>query len=433
MASAWTLAREGVDVTLVEAGARLGGLAGTFRHEGRFYPLAYHHILHRDRVLLWFLRQMGQLDAVRWRRIRMLFHLDGRLWNLAAPWDFLRFPMRATDKLRFAALMLRCFRKENWDDWADRSAAELVDRWAGPGVRETIFERLSRLKFKLPCAEVSGAWLGARLYYREGSSALGYIPGTNWTKVLCDGIAAMLAESGVRVLLGHRVRRLIERDGRLAAAECDDGTQLPADAFVSALPTEVYRSLVPEDSTRDLFSIRYTAILSGVCATRQRIEPDFYWMNLAMLEQSACGIFRLESLNPTIGDPGETCLNFVTHVPHRDDPAYARSSDEIWDGYLRDFEQVFGFRLEPAWTKLQRLPLYSPVFHRGYRNPPVRSARWPGVYFAGNYRTFPSIASTGTALSSGLEAASALLGDIDLSTPVPERVRGFRLTAKPRG
>ena len=38
-----------------------------------------------------------------------------------------------------------------------------------------------------PASEVSGAWLGARLHYREGSAPLGYIPGANWTKVLCDG------------------------------------------------------------------------------------------------------------------------------------------------------------------------------------------------------------------------------------------------------
>jgi hypothetical protein len=53
--------------------------------------------------------------------------------------------------------------------------------------------------------------------------------------------------------------------------------------------------------------------------------------------------------------------------------------------------------------------MYSPVFLRGYRNPPVRSESWPNVFFAGNYRTFPSIASTGTALQSGLDAAASAL------------------------
>ena len=433
MSAAWTLAREGRDVTLIEAGKQLGGLAGTVERDDHFYPLAYHHILRRDRTLLWFLDRMGGLDAVRWRKIRMLFHLDDRLWNLAAPGDFLRFPMRMADKLRFVRLMLRSFRKADWDDWQDRSAAELVDAWGGPGVREVLFERLSRLKFKRPCAEVSAAWLGARLHFREGSSPLGFIPETNWTKVLCEGLSALLEAAGVRVLTGRRILRIVDDGTRVCAVECDDGTTVPGDAFVSALPTEVYRSLIRTDDTPDLFSIRYTAILSGLAVTRQRIRPDFYWMNLASLEQSSDGIFRLESLNPTIGARGETCLNFVTHVPSRDDAVFSRSDDEIWTGYRRDFAQVFGFELEPQWTRLVRLPLYSPVFHRGYRNPAVRSRRWPQVYFAGNYRTFPSIASTGTALRSGVDAAVALLEQTGGSTPVPTEIDGFRLPPMRRG
>jgi hypothetical protein len=58
-----------------------------------------------------------------------------------------------------------------------------------------------------------------------------------------------------------------------------------------------------------------------------------------------------------------------------------------------------------------RVAAYSPIFERGFQNPPVRSGTWKNVYFAGNYRTFPSVASTGTALASGLEAAAAILRD----------------------
>ena len=49
VATAYTLARAGItDVTIVERGPTLGGLAGSFEQEGHFYPLGYHHILHRD-------------------------------------------------------------------------------------------------------------------------------------------------------------------------------------------------------------------------------------------------------------------------------------------------------------------------------------------------------------------------------------------------
>jgi hypothetical protein len=55
------------------------------------------------------------------------------------------------------------------------------------------------------------------------------------------------------------------------------------------------------------------------------------------------------------------------------------------------------------------------------------------VYFGGNYRAFPSIVSTGTALGSGLETSQAVLADLGGATELPALAAGFRLGAMPRG
>lgn len=434
VAAAYTLARAGVtDVTVLERGATLGGLAGSFEREGHFYPLGYHHILHRDRVLLYFLDLIGALRDVRWRRIQMLFHLGGRPYDLGSPAGFLAFPMAWRDKAGFVRLMLKAFNKRDWSDWQDRSAADLVDTYAGPGAREALFERLTRLKFELPCAEVSGAWLGARLYFREGSAPLGYIPGGNWTKVLCDGVTRLLAEQGVKVRLNAIVQRLETSNGRVQAAELATGERIGGDIFVSTIPTEVYLRLLDADRTPEIERIRYSALISVVCATRQAVDSRAYWINLASLDRTACGIFLLSALNPTIGRPGDTCVNFVTHLRGRDRPLFHASDEELLARYLEDFQAVFGFGLEPFWTHVARVPMYSPVFGRSFRNPPIRSTSWSNVYFAGNYRTFPSIVSTGTALGSGLETGRAILAALGARTDLAASAAGYRLAAMPRG
>ena len=426
MGAAWALARGGcTNVTVIERGRELGGLAGTLAEGPHFYPLAYHHILHRDRALLWALDAIGELPRVRWRRIRMLFRLAEGSFDLSRPADFARFPLAWPDKLRFVRLMLRCFRRSDWSDFRDRSAEELVDAWAGPNVRRAIFEPLTRLKFDLPCREVSGAWLGARLHFREGSAPLGYIPGTNWTKVLCDGLRRELETHGVRARCDVAVRRLEIAADRVREVVLADDTRLPAAVVVSSLPVEAYLALAPGEATPGLAAIRYSAIVSALFVTSQRVEPDFYWMNLPTLDLNACGVFRLESLNPTIGAPGESCFNFVSHRPGREDAMLARDDATLLAGYRDDFRRIFGFELEPRWSRITRIPLYSPVFVRGYRNPPLASATWPNVYFAGNYRTFPSIASTGTALGSGFEAGEAILRSLGRTSGLPQAVSRF--------
>jgi hypothetical protein len=145
------------------------------------------------------------------------------------------------------------------------------------------------------------------------------------------------------------------------------------------------------------------------------------------LDFEACGIFLLNSLNPSIGAPGDNCINFVTHLPSRTAEFLHRSDDELMKGYGEDFSRIFGSQLDPVWTHITRLPMYSPTFGPSYQNPPVRSSTWKNVYFAGNYRTFPSIASTGTALWSGLEAGQAILQDRDQDTDILAAVKRFRL------
>ena len=125
----------------------------------------------------------------------------------------------------------------------------------GPGVRRALFDPLTRLKFNRPCSDVSGAWLGARLNFREGSAPLGYIPGTNWTKVLCDGVADLLASASVRVRVSTTVRGLVAEDNRVTRIALDTGERLVA------------------DPRPDLDHVRYTAVVSAIFATKQRVRP----------------------------------------------------------------------------------------------------------------------------------------------------------------
>jgi protoporphyrinogen oxidase len=235
------------------------------------------------------------------------------------------------------------------------------------------------------------------------------MPGCNWTGVLCDGVTELLIRTGVRIRTSTTVTALKGTEGQITDVELQHGERLSADFIVSAVPTEIYRTLLAEDSTPALADVRYTAAVSVICAAKLPIPLPFYWLNLASPRCNASAIFVLNSLNSTIGEPGESCLNFVTHLQSRRSPFFRRSDDELLDGYQADFQAVFRTGLSPNWVHVARIPLYSPILVRGYRNPPVRSSTWRNVYFAGNCRTFPSIVSTGTALLSGLEAAETLL------------------------
>jgi protoporphyrinogen oxidase len=430
-ATAHSLARIGYrDITIVERLPELGGLAGSFERDGHVYPLGYHHILHKDRTLLYFLERIGAMRDVRWRRVRMLFSLGGRAYDLSRPADFLAFPLSLRDKASFARLMLSAFMTDDWSGWSGRTAAELLAERTTPNVQRVIFEPLTQLKFQLPCSKVSASWLGARLSFREGSAPFGYIPQTNWTTALCRGVARTLAEQGVKIRVSTGVERLHVSGDRVTGADLTTGEHAKADLFVSALPVTTYRRLVEHDDTPGLNDIQYTALLSTLCATRQKVDADFYWMNLSSLDKTASALFNLTSLNPSIGGPGETCFNFVTHLHSPSDPVFALSDEELGARYADDFRVLMGVPLEPRWTVINRIRAYSPIFTPDYKNVPARSSRFSNLFFTGNYRTFPSITSTGTALGAGLDTAEAI---DPRASALRDEVGAFRLRAMPRG
>jgi protoporphyrinogen oxidase len=432
LAVAYTLAREGWrDIAVLERLPEAGGLAGSFERDGHVYPLGYHHILERDAPLLYFLEQMNALPDVRWRKIKMLFRMADKNYDLAHPIDFLRFPMGFIDKLYFARLMFMAFSRSDWSEWHDKSAAELVEHYASTGVREIIFEPLTQLKFNLPASEVSGAWLGARLHYREGSMPFGCVPGTNWTKVLCDGLVRLIEDLGVNLRINTAISGIHADGDRISAVELSTGERITSDIFVSTIPTNLYSRMLPQDDTAGLREVKYSALISAICATDQKIDPEFYWMNLPSLQHAACGIFKLDSLNPEIGRPGDACINFVTHLNNRGMPMFSMSDEELTKAYSDDFEKIFGMKLKPRWFNICRVPEYSPILYRNFQNPLARSTRFNNVYFAGNYRTFPSIVSTGSALGSGVEVGKLILEQNGQGCVVDAGVRNFRLKSKP--
>lgn len=426
LAAAAALAEAGVrPVTVLEAGPGVGGLAGSFANDHGVFPLGYHHILQRDHTLLYVLDALGLGERVRWRRVPLLFHVGGRSYDLGRPLDFLRYPLSPLDKARFVRLMLRCFGKSDWSDWAGRSAEELLAEWGSPSLREQMFEPLARVKFELPTRDVSAAWLGARLHYREGSTALGYVPGTNWTRELVRGLARLVVGLGATIRTDVDVSAITHPDGGGGPVQISAAGTAPleADWLLTSIPTTRYCELAPDDPSPHLRSIEYTALTSVIVAARVVLPREFYWMTVLDPGYSVSGLFVLDALNPTLGLPGYRYLNLVTHSRSAASELFSQPDAEILARYERDLHRLVGAPSEVAWRVVNKVRRYSPVLAPSYANPPVRSEARPRVFFAGNYRTFPSVVSTGTAMASGFEAAAAMLDA--MGRPHPPLVRGF--------
>jgi protoporphyrinogen oxidase len=408
MAASWRLASRGQRVLLLEKGEQLGGLASSFEQSGRLYPLGYHHILSSDDHLLAFLARLGLLDRVHWKRLEMGFYIDGETYGLGRPSDFVRFPLSWPTKLRMAARTgLAWMPMRNGDE----PASDWLQRITGESAITEFFDRLTQIKFGLPTSALSAYWLRARLRAGEGGCNYGYIPNADWVSVMVDNLHRKLIENGVEIRLNSEAVQLEtnEAQTRVNGVTLRTGDTISTRCVLGALAPPLMSKLMPS-ADPNIDSIEYTGVISTVLATRQEVPIERYWTNFLQPYRSFGGIFRLDLLNNTLGHPGMRVLNFCTHIKDRGPGSMLRCEpNEIEAQYLTDFEKCFGMKLKPEWVHTSRIPYYSPVFVSGYTNPPVQSDELNNVFFAGNHRTFPVLATTGSAMGSGWEAAASIL------------------------
>jgi len=407
MAAALTLAEHGQAVTLVEAANHLGGLASSFERDGRLMPLGYHHILSSDSHLVAFLARFGLLKDVHWKRLEMGFSVEGQIHGLANLSDFARFPLPWRIKARMAARVASAWLPMSEDE----PASAWLTRVAGKRAVESFFDPLTHIKFGLPTSALSAAWLRERLAAGEAGCRYGYIPNADWVSVVVQTLRERLEATGVRILMETAAGKfeLNDRRDRVHRIALSTGEVLKPRSVVAALSPPLLCRLTPDAPDPQLSAIDYSGVVSTVIATHQPVPLDRYWTNFIRPTWSFGGIFRLDLLNESLGHPGVHLLNFCTHVRQGKGSFLHLEPAAIEDRYLADFETRFGIRLEPEWIHTSRIPMYSPVFVNGYTNPPVQHRLLGNLFLAGNHRTFPVLATTGSAMGSGVEAAAAVL------------------------
>ena len=161
---------------------------------------------------------------------------------------------------------------------------------------------------------------------------------------------------------------------------------------------------------KTLRSFEYLDALSLIVETKQKLTRELYLLSCLKPRYSFGGIFALSSLNNTIGVENGTVINFFTTLSKNYEYLREKKDHELLKIYQDDFEKIFRFRLNPEWYHLTLIKNYSPKFLMGYKNLDQRGV-FKGLYFAGNYLTYPIITSTGSAYKSGVTAANFITED----------------------
>jgi len=279
LTSAYYLAKEGHEVTIMEKEGVLGGLAVGFRGEKWNWNLerAYHHLFATDNDILNFSKEIG-FDKIYFRSPEtssLFFDKKLQIFPLDTPIDLLKLPLLGfIDKFR-AGLIIVFLKISPYFPFYDKITSEdFLKKTMGINVWNRLWQQLFRGKFGKYAGIVSSVFIWARINKRTKS--LGYIKGGFQSFI--DYVENILRKLNVNILTCYEVKK-IEKSGDKFKID----NQI-YDKVISTLPTFIMSKLTSNIFSSNYLSkftkLKYLNAITFILETDKPIMDKTYWLNI---------------------------------------------------------------------------------------------------------------------------------------------------------
>jgi all-trans-retinol 13,14-reductase len=275
------LAREGVDVTVLEKEPNPGGLLASFRRRGTWFDTGVHYLgsLAPGQVLwkyfqtldLFPLCQFDQMDA---RGLEEYRFPGGYSFQVPQGWDAYEQHLVDSFPAEKSAIQA-CVR--DWRSMAEhfplynlnitfspeQESEVFSDPKAAMPLREYLKQHFSDPKLRA-CLSANNALYGIApdecpvyihaLIVDSFINSAWRVRGSSQT--LCQALVQRLREAGGQIRLNSRVQKLVSENKRIAKAVLDSGEEITADWFISTIHPKQMLGLVDDQAVRPIYRQR---------------------------------------------------------------------------------------------------------------------------------------------------------------------------------
>ncbi len=428
LSAAWDLVRAGHQVTVYEAGDKVGGLAAGFRDEGWDWTLEkfYHHWFASDAEILRLADELGVREKVLFPRPKTSMWMEGKNYQLdsvlSAALTMLKMPkMSLVAKARFGFTTLYLKFARSWQKMEQYTAHEWLLKKMGRQAYETLWMPMLIGKFGESYREVNMAWFWARIHSR--TTRLGTFEGGFQT--FLETLAARVQQDGAIVRLGTPLKSITQMENGCFTLEVGNGEQVEADLVLSTTSPRLLRQTVPQiqgDYAAKLDGLRSMGAVVIVLALKEQLlEDGTYWLNLP-------------ADNPDKKQSRFPFLALVEHTNYLEREHYGGDRLVYCGDYVAPTHEYFQLTEEQVVERFTAaLPTFNPkfskewirkwwVFRAPYAQPlptvnhsqNIPDIRTPlnGLYWASMSQVYPWDRGTNYAVEIGRRTAHMMLDDL---------------------
>lgn len=445
MTLALRLAREGHQVSLLEASDHLGGLADPWTIGDVTWDRHYHVTLMSDLHLRKLLGELGLEDSLQWVETKTGFCTDGKFYSMSNSVEFLKFPpLSLIDKFRLGWTIFYASRIRNWKRLEKILVSDWLRRWSGKRTFEKIWLPLLKAKLGSNYQRTAASFIHAtiaRMYAarRTGlkKEMFGYVRGGYETVV--DRLQEELVKLGVDIRLNQPIQKL-ESTGegtRLLTANKEQTFERVVLTIPSSRIAQ-YASQLNREEIRRLMDVQYQGVICMSLLLKNQLGP-YYVTNVTDDWVPFTGVIEMTTMVDPKELNGHHLVYLPKYVPSDDTASFGMSDQELEEKFVGALERMYPdfSRSDVVACRVSRAREVMAVSTLNYsENIPSHMTSLPGVYVVNSSQILNGTLNVNENIKLADQALEIILNDSpQLGLLNPEEENGetdSQLVAGPR-
>jgi len=397
-------------ITLLEKDNFLGGMTSSYSidWDGKTYYITktYHHILDGDQTTIDFIKKYGLFNRFHRKKVKQGFIYNGNIVGFSIPFEFLKFPLPLSDKIKLAKFILLDLKQKDWSKLDGINSKQWISQKAGEKNFNVFFRKLIMNKFHDSPENITASWVGTRLV-KESSSFLkkfGWLEGG--VIQIVNSMADEINKNKGEIILDAEVVSLNTKSKKIIYKKNGSRKEIKFDLVVSTIDPETFLKIVdkiPDEIKKQFEKIKY---LSCICATfglKSKFK-EYYWLNV-LDDFPFSVVFNDTALYENVSPPGKSVIFIATYLM-RNEELWSKSEEEIKNIYVNAIKKIVpDFEENIEWFRIFKIKYAEAIYKVGFLNPPNN---YNDVYFAGIYKIYPKIRNMASAMEEGVKVSNEI-------------------------
>ena len=342
------MAKQGHDVTLIEAGPSLGGLASIWKLGDVMWDRHYHVTLMSDSRLLNLIEEIGLSKDLKWIETKTGFYTGGKLYSMSDTAEFLKFPpLNLIEKLRLGGTIFYASKIKNWKRLEKIKVADWLARWSGKGTFEKIWEPLLKAKLGESYKRTAASFIWAHIsrMYKARRTGLkkemfGYV--TGGYRSIIQRLGDLLEELNVDVKVDHPISKVEKQDDGSFTIDFKNQPSQKFDRVIMTTPNSIMSRVCVDMSQDEKDRFDKVEYLGIVCASLLLKKPisKFYVTNITDTWVPMTAVIEMTTIVDTEEFDGHSLVYLPKYVP-ADHELFDKSDEEIEESFISALEKMY--------------------------------------------------------------------------------------------